>query len=148
MKDIINEFQSNLPPSARRCALRQFSSEVYPKFAIIERGSYSREQKILIMTYPRSTLREYTSGIASQRWRAWMIVKTIGRWKHNWKGWNKDPQKPVTLFSRYTNERKRIGNGANARKTKGWHSSSECSARHVIYCCGKKELGVVKGYAM
>lgn len=55
-KDI--EFQSNLPPNVRRCALRQFSLRVYPKFA---------SKKILIMTYPRSTRRRYTSGIASTR---------------------------------------------------------------------------------
>lgn len=54
-KDII-EFQSNLPPNVRRCALRQFSFQVYPKFA---------SKKLLIMTSPRSTQRRYTLGIAS-----------------------------------------------------------------------------------
>lgn len=49
MKDIINEFQSNLPPSTRQSAetifFRSLPARAY-------RESSFREQKIFIMTYP------------------------------------------------------------------------------------------------
>lgn len=150
MKDIINEFQSNLPPSARRCALRQFSFEVYPKFAIIERSSHSASKKFsLWLIRDRlygDILRE---SHRRRRWRAWEIVKTIGRRKRNWKGWNSQTRRPATSFFHYekhTNEKKRIENGAKTGKTRSWRysPSSECLAHRGDLLL--REERVVKGY--
>lgn len=52
MKGIINEFQSNLPPSTRRSAETIFFQSL-PACAYRERSLH--EQKILIMTYPWSS---------------------------------------------------------------------------------------------
>lgn len=126
MKDIINEFQSNLPPSARRCALRQFSLEVYPKFAIIERSSHSASKKFsLWLIRDRlygDILRE---SHRRRRWRAWEIVKTIERRKRNWKGWNSQTRRPasnIVFPLRETHEweetnRKRCENGKDKELT-------------------------------
>lgn len=54
MKGIINEFQSNLPPSVGREAPRQFSSPKFIHSRLSRDSSPTGEQKILIMTYPRS----------------------------------------------------------------------------------------------
>jgi len=80
MKDIINEFQSNLPPSARWSAETIFFRSL-PARAYWERSF--REQKILIMTYPWSTPTGDTSDKPSGnlRWQNWQNKSRCCNWR-------------------------------------------------------------------